>query len=232
MSQELVVIIHGFAGSPWEIEPLAQALQREGYDVVTPLLPGHTITKERMKKITAVDWINAIEKIVKHAIGEKKNIHLIGFSMGAMIASIIASRYEVSTLILLSPALFVLTPAVLKRKLLQGYQQLKNKPSFTGIPSAPQKSLLRSAPLYNMFQFQKIVLQAKRIFQNISIPVCILHGLKDEIADPRSSRWIFHNILSKEKELHYLHFSKHHICQDSEIGTVIEKISSFIEKFH
>ena len=70
-----------------------------------------------MEKVTALDWIQMIEKIVNHAIEENKEIHLIGFSMGAMIASIMAYRYQISTLVLLSPAVYVLTPHLLKMKL-------------------------------------------------------------------------------------------------------------------
>ena len=51
MHQELCIIIHGFAGNPREIEPLANALGHVGYEIMTPLLPGHSINKERMEKI-------------------------------------------------------------------------------------------------------------------------------------------------------------------------------------
>ena len=232
MHQELCIIIHGFTGNPWEVEPLANALEQMGYEVITPLLPGHSMNKERMEKVTALDWIHMIEKIVKQEIEENKEIHLIGFSMGAMIASIMAYRYQISTLVLLSPAVYVLTPYLLRMKLEKFFQQLRKNHSSTDHSILNNPSLIRSTPIYNVFQFQKIVRQAKRIFQHISIPICIIHGQKDETVDPKSSELIYRVASSKEKELHYLRLSKHHICQDCEGETVIQMVIKFLKKYH
>lgn len=232
MHQELCVIIHGFAGSPWEVEPLAHALERMGYEVVTPLLPGHSINKERMEKITAMDWLQMIEKIVGNAIEENKEVHLIGFSMGAMIASIVACRYQISTLALLSPAVYVLTPHVLRMRLETLFQLNKNNRSLSEHMILNDRSFFRFIPIYNLFQFQRVVRHAKRIFQHISIPICIIHGEKDETVDPKSSKLIYREVSTKEKELHYLPFSRHHICRDRDVDTVIQLIVVFLEKYN
>jgi carboxylesterase len=113
---------------------------------------------------------------IRQAIEENKKIHMIGFSMGAMIASIMAYRFAVSTLVLLSPAVYVLTPNLLKRKVGNFIQQTRENRSLVGYTIQKNPSFIRSTPLYNLFQFQKIVRQAKRIFQHISIPICIIHG--------------------------------------------------------
>jgi carboxylesterase len=232
MIQELCIIIHGFTGNPKEVEPLANALEQMGYVVITPLLPGHSINKGKMEKVTALDWIQMIEKFVKQAIAENKEIHMIGFSMGAMIASIIAYRYQISTLVLLSPAVYVLTPNLLKMKLGGFFQQTKKTHSLSEHTLLNNQSLIRSTPIYNVFQFHKIVRQAKRIFQHISIPICIIHGQKDETVDPRSSELIYSVVSSIEKELHYLPLSKHHICRDCEVDTVIQMVIKFLKKYN
>ncbi|WP_100488462.1 alpha/beta hydrolase [Sporolactobacillus pectinivorans] len=232
MYQELCIIIHGFAGNPREVEPLARALERKGYEVMTPLLPGHSTDKKRMEKITALDWLQMIEEIMEHAIEENKKIHLIGFSMGAMIASIMACRYRVASLVLLSPAVYVLTPYVLRMRLEQFFQYTGKHRSLPDHERLNKQSLIRSIPLHNVFQFQKVVRQAKRIFQHISIPLCIIHGQKDETVDPKSAELIFRVAPSKEKELHYLPHSKHHIFLDSEGDMVIQTVTKFLEKYH
>jgi carboxylesterase len=210
---------------------LAYALKRMGYEVITPLLPGHSIYKERMEKVTALDWIQMIEKIVKHEIEENKEVHMIGFSMGAMIASIMAYRYQISTLVLLSPAVYVLTPYLLRIKLEKFFQHIGKARLLSGQTVLNSQSLIRSTPIYNFFQFHKIVRQAKRIFQHISIPICIIHGQKDETVDPRSSELIYSVSSSKEKELHYLPLSRHHICRDCEVDSVIQTVVKFLKKY-
>ncbi|GEB77680.1 alpha/beta hydrolase [Sporolactobacillus inulinus] len=230
MKQPLCIVIHGFAGNPWEVEPLAHALERSGFEVITPLLPGHDRDKKRMEKITALEWLQAIEKIVTRAKDDKKEIHLIGFSMGAMIASITASKYPISSLVLLSPAVYVLTPHVFKMRLERFRQLRKRKPEEHDQALGDQTRFTQKIPLANVFQFHKVVRQAKRIFHNIHVPICIIHGKRDETIDPKSAELIFHAAASKEKELHYLPHARHHICQGDERDQVIQFVTLFLDK--
>ncbi|SFG33854.1 alpha/beta hydrolase [Sporolactobacillus nakayamae] len=224
MKQPLCIIIHGFAGNPWEVEPLAHALEHSGFDVITPLLPGHDRDKKHMEKITALDWLQAIEKMVIQAKDAKKEIHLIGFSMGAMIASITASRYPISSLVLLSPAVYVLTPHVFKMRL-DRFRHRKKR----GVEDY-DSSFTQKIPIANVFQFHKVVRQARRIFHNVHVPMCIIHGERDEMIDPKSAELIFHAAASEEKELHYLPHAQHHICQGDERDKVIRFVTLFLNK--
>jgi Esterase/lipase len=230
MQRELCIIIHGFAGNLHEVEPLAHALVEMDYEIITPLLPGHSVDKKRMEKVTALDWLEMIEKMIKRAIEEDKHIHLIGFSMGAMIASIMADRYKIATLVLLSPAVYVLTPHLLRTRLKELFNSAMLNRSLPD--HSDNQFFIRSIPIHNVFEFQKIVRQAKRIFRQISVPICILHGEMDETVDPKSSEWIFRVVASKDKELHYLPRSRHHICLGPENDHVIQWVSEFLEKHH
>lgn len=232
MNQELVIIIHGFAGNRWEIEPLANALEHKGYNVLTPMLPGHSVSNKRMEKATALEWIEVIEKMVKQAIAENKKVHMIGFSMGAMIAAIMAHRNQVSTLVLLSPAVYVLSPHLLRMKIADFYQSKRRIRSMASQTDSQKAAFIRSVPVSNFFQFYKIVRQAKSIFQQISVPLCIIHGQKDVTADPRSSQLIYSVATSKNKELHYLPQSGHQLCRDCEIDSVTQTVIHFLEKNH
>ncbi|MET1249992.1 alpha/beta fold hydrolase [Sporolactobacillus sp. STCC-11] len=224
MKQPLCIIIHGFAGNPWEVEPLAHALEHSGFEVIIPLLPGHDRAKKHMEKTTALDWLQAIEKMVIQAKDAKKEIHLIGFSMGAMIASITASRYPISSLVLLSPAVYVLTPHVFKMRL-DRFRHRKKRRTENYDSQFTQK-----VPIANVFQFHKVVRQAKRIFHTIHVPMCIIHGERDETIDPKSAELIFHAAASEEKELHYLPHARHHICQGDERDKVIRFVTAFLNK--
>lgn len=227
----MCIIIHGFAGNPREIEPLAHALKKLGYTIRIPLLPGHRMNDVRMKKATALEWIQKIEKIVLHSLTLYKKIHVIGFSMGAMIASIMASRYSITSLVLLSPAVIVLSSFLLKKKLKKMFHQSRGERSSNSNRTVNLPPFIQTARFSNMVQFQKVVSQAKEIFQHISIPVCIIHGAKDETADPKSSDLIFRLASSKEKELHFLPQSGHHICLDCEADHVNQLVTDFLNKY-
>ncbi|MCO7126479.1 alpha/beta fold hydrolase [Sporolactobacillus shoreicorticis] len=230
MKPPLCIIIHGFAGNPWEVEPLARALEHSGYEVTTPLLPGHDRNKKQMKKITVPDWLHAIEKIVIRAKDDKKEIHLIGFSMGAMIASITASQYPISSLVLLSPSVYVLTPHIFKMRLKKFRQRKKMKPNEYDPVLLNHSQLTQKIPIANIFQFHKVVRQAKQIFHTIHVPICIIHGKCDETIDPKSAELIFRVAASQEKELHYLPCARHHICHGAEAEKVIRFVTAFLNK--
>ncbi|MCO7176535.1 alpha/beta hydrolase [Sporolactobacillus kofuensis] len=229
MAQPLCVIIHGFAGSPWEIEPLAHALKQAGYEVITPLLPGHSMDRGKMEKIKALEWLKMVEAILKKAIDDKRTVHLIGFSMGGMIASIMACRYQIATLVLLSPAVYVITPHVVKMRLGMFFQVTLQHSKLADKSIMNHQLFTQFVPIHNLFQFRKVVRQAKRIFQHISVPVCIIHGKKDETVDPKSSDLIYRTVSSHIKELHYLPLSGHHICQGRERDQVIQMVLTFLE---
>lgn len=230
MSRPLCILIHGFTGNSVEVLPLAEALSQSGYDVETPLLPGHHHVKRRMAKVQAFEWIYAIEELTKRAIHEQRTIHLIGFSMGAMIALILGCRYPVRTLVLLSPPVYVFTPNVLIGRSKRTLRLLrKNRSSYMNTMRNNFTGLF-STPLYNVAQFHKVVRDAKKAVPFLRTPVCIVHGLEDEIVDPKSSEWIYTTVSSPNRELHILPHSGHVVCHGLEVNLLVETVISFLKK--
>lgn len=129
-----------------------------------PLLPGHHHSRKRMDKVQSSNWIHAIEELIGRAMNEKRAIHVIGFSMGALITVITGYRYAIRTLVLLSPAVYVVTPNVLVMiRSKQIFKLLReNRSSFKNTLRNNIASP-RSAPLYNVLQFQKVVRDAKKV---------------------------------------------------------------------
>ncbi|MDB5085452.1 MAG: carboxylesterase [Bacilli bacterium] len=231
MNDELCIIIHGFTGNPWEVAPLTSSLEKQGYQVIAPLLPGHHFEKIRMAKATAEQWLQSVENIVEHAMKEYKDIHMIGFSMGAMIAAIIASRFPISTLVMLSPAVYVATPSVFLTRVRNFSRRTREQRPLLRQAMLNNVTSMRAAPLSNVWQFQKIIRLAKQVMPSLHMPICIIHSKQDEIVDPHSSAWIYHVVPSIEKELHYLHCSSHMICQDDEVETVKQTVLAFLEHY-
>ncbi len=213
-----------------EVMPLGNSLKQKGYEVVIPLLPGHKMMKNKMERVKALDWIDTIDKIVLQKTMENRKVHIIGFSMGAMLGALMAKRYAVSTLVLLSPAVYVVTPKVMAHRTKKAFQMLKEDRMLFRQTAFRNLVSMKSAPLYNVIQFKKVVQRAKKVIPDIDIPICILHGLDDELADPKSSEWIYQTISSKEKELHTLPLSGHLICHGTEANVLIEIVVQFIEK--
>lgn len=105
-----ILCIHGFTGSPKDIDPLVSFLYEEtDWLIRAPILPGHG-DQLKLKGIRYTDWI-------RHAEGELVNlmelcdtIYICGFSMGGLIGSWLATRYPVKKMVLISAAVYYINP--------------------------------------------------------------------------------------------------------------------------
>ncbi len=104
------LLIHGFTGSPFEVEPLAQSLRsRTDWKIAVPTLPGHG-DELSLKGIKHTEWMNHAERELKALLKECDTVYVVGFSMGGLIASYLASLYPVEKLVLLSAAAYYVNP--------------------------------------------------------------------------------------------------------------------------
>jgi carboxylesterase len=93
-----VLVIHGIAGVPQNLSDVIEELHRKWQRRITfsaPLLPGHGTHPDDLRNITWNHWVNAglisYDGLVE--LGAKK-IVVVGYSMGAEVASIIVARKD------------------------------------------------------------------------------------------------------------------------------------------
>lgn len=86
------VLIHGAGDVGWSWHLVESELRMWGHDVVAPDLPGDDESK------TLADYADAVVE----AVGDKRNLVVVGHSFGAFTAPLIADRLPVDTLVLLA----------------------------------------------------------------------------------------------------------------------------------
>jgi carboxylesterase len=98
-----VLLLHGFTGTPYEVRPLGEALARRGYRAVGPRLRGHATTPEALAQTHAGDWFLGVREELDRLPGP---VHLVGLSVGAMLALLLARDCpdRIASLTLLAPA--------------------------------------------------------------------------------------------------------------------------------
>lgn len=222
MEGKACVLIHGFTGSPKEIELIAEHLRKRGIQVITPVLPGHgeSLNRKEMRKYNRKDWIDTAEKAVKEMVESYQEVYLIGFSMGGLISSYLASKYPIKKLVLLSASVYYMN---VKRFSADFRIKLRNR-------SQLQRYLYKmiNTPVRATIQFRKLVQDLIPYIGCIENPVLIIQGEKDDLVDPKSAEYIYDTVRSKEKYLHLLPQSKHIVCWDSEKEQVVELIDRFL----
>lgn len=83
---DYVVILHGIARSSTHMQPLAEKLEKEGYDVINLDYPS---TKHTLGELTT-----SISKDLASKLTEDKPIHFIGYSMGGLLVRAILVKHK------------------------------------------------------------------------------------------------------------------------------------------
>jgi carboxylesterase len=105
-----ILILHGFAASPIEQQPLAEYL-KDDYDIYAPILPGHTTNITDFSKQKYTTWLSFSEKIYDELLKEYSKVILLGFSMGGTICLHLSTKKRPHKLITMSAPINFLDPS-------------------------------------------------------------------------------------------------------------------------
>lgn len=99
-----VLLLHGYTGGRYELEPTFSYLKkRYDFEYEFPLYPGHGTTLH-LTDVTGDDWYAEAEKAYFRLAARAEKIYVVGFSMGGVFASYLAQNYKVDKLVLIAPA--------------------------------------------------------------------------------------------------------------------------------
>lgn len=227
------LMIHGYTGGPYDVDPLASFLRENtSWHVEVPTLPGHGRNLNlTMENVSHKRWIRAAEQALMKMFERYDQIYLIGFSMGGMIASYLAARYEVEKLVLLAPSV----------KYLSWKQLLFDVGDVVvdGIKGTIQENKLYlnyrrklgEVPFKANLEFLKLVRFTKPFLKDVNIPVLIAQGRKDGLVPYKTAYYLEKEMTtSKQKEVVFFERSKHLICLGNDKDTLNMIVYSFLTK--
>ncbi|MBE7385965.1 MAG: alpha/beta fold hydrolase [Leptolyngbya sp. SIO1E4] len=106
----VVICLHGFTGTPYEVGPAVRAIADKGLSVVVPLLPGHGYRdraeqKQKFARITPDGMLAAVRQEIARARERYRHVGMFGFSMGGAIALTMAAEGLLDVCAVAAPAL-------------------------------------------------------------------------------------------------------------------------------
>ena len=220
------LIIHGFAGNLDEIEPLNKYLSSKGFITICPIMKGHMGSRRDLVFVKYTEWIESVEASLLELNSQCKQIIIIGFSMGGLIAVNLATKHKVDGIITLNTPIYHWD---IKRIVRNIANDIKTK-DYKNI-----KCYIRSAtgiPFSAMINFKVLLRKTKPLFKHIRCPMFIAQGLIDDTAHHKSAEYIYKNISSDIKHIKYYENSSHIICHSIENKDVFNDIESFINNVH
>ncbi|PPA70556.1 alpha/beta hydrolase [Jeotgalibacillus proteolyticus] len=229
MGQVGCLLIHGFTGGAYEVNPLARYL-REHTDwiVSVPVLPGHGRTLN-LRDTNADEWVAFAEEELRRLWLYCDEVYVIGFSMGGLIATHLAIHYPVSKLVLLSAAALYINTRQIFKDLNELAGNMVRRKLHENEWFGHYKYKLINTPLKATFEFRKIAKRTIPLLEKINIPTFIAQGQMDGIVPPKAARYVYDRIGTYEKKLYLSKTSKHLICYAADCDKLFHEIAFFLK---
>ncbi|XMB85696.1 alpha/beta fold hydrolase [Mycoplasmatota bacterium WC44] len=255
MKKKGIFCVHGFLenGLTSYIH-FADYLYESGvYDYYLTDLQGHSIDED----INTFNYLKCIEKVTeeyKAYLTQYEEVYLIGFSMGGVIASYLASEFGCKKLVLVSPAFKYGQGSQILKDVIHMLHVAKEDEnfSFRELIKADTNQRKRSIQNYidsaygskgssyenfmerlnkvnptTFINFTRLVAKLRKKINITDLPVRIYHAEFDELVPLQSSLYIFNKIKSDNKRLILMSGVHHRILSSNVKNEVFEEILKF-----
>jgi len=228
-----ILLLHGFTGYTDELEEMSRYLNKKGITVSVPILPGHGTDVYDLSKYSWQEWFDFVKEEYKKLDKKVKRAYIGGISMGAGLALHYAAHYKTRGVVALSAGVKVLKPSIYVIPYVKSIIKYFPRKKSDGDVS---KKIKRTRPEYNktslnaVDELRKFFIHLKDDIPEITVPVLMVHGLKDHTIPFESASDIFEKLSSKYKKFVTLEKSYHLITMDVEKKKVFEETHKFIKK--
>lgn len=255
--EHAVLALHGLLGNPLEMHYIGKRLQKAGYTVVIPLIPGYGYATGAGQSYRTTHYRAWYQDVVQHFEQLKsthKTVSVTGLCIGAVLALRLAMERgeQIAALSLLSTTLaydgwslpwyrFLLplayyTPA----RYLYAYHErhpygLKNENLQRWIAREMQVTGSSAAGASRLsaegiFQAHRLIKEVRRGLGKVKSPALVIHAEEDDVSSVRSAEYVERHIGSAVKRKLILHDSYHIITLDNEKETVAEESIAFFDQ--
>lgn len=239
-SDEGVLLIHGFCGSPAKFYFLREFLREEtNYSISIPLLSGHGTNLDDLEKYSPKDWINDVLKAYDDLKKHCNKINVIGYSMGGLLALILASKRPVENLATIAPAMTLKDKksrfSFIAKYFMHYHKAASIKKAFpdeAGDYDLKYNIGYKKYPVKSIADLIKLKKMAKKALKNINSPLLIFHSVKDDLLDKKGAEIIYKYAASETKKLVLLKKSRHLVPLGPEREEMFKEILDFFYNSH
>lgn len=223
-----VLLIHGFTGGPFEVQPFADYIEEKTEWIVKiPKLPGHGEVLD-LKNKSAESWMMEAEQALKELKKHVDQVVIVGFSMGGLIAMYLAMRYKIEKLVLLSAAVkYISAGQMLEEVGVAATDAMKGRLAQNPLFHLYEYKLLNT-PISSAIEFLRVVKMVEPYYDKLTLPVCIVQGKKDGIVPVTAAEHIYNQIGSIEKEIHHSENGAHLICYSDDSAEWFAHVLNFM----
>ncbi|WP_305041977.1 alpha/beta hydrolase [Geoalkalibacter sp.] len=197
-TQEAVLLVHGFTGSPWEMKPLGAYLAGRGYLVYGLRLPGHGTSPEDLAGKRLEDWLAAVLHGLRSLAAQGYQVAAVGQSTGALLLLRAALEHPLAGLVLLSPFLRLrhrLAPAAGLLRFIKPFQNRTLTPQ--NLPFYYERR-----PVAGVYQINRLTRHLRSRLRQVQTPTLVVSAQGDQTVLIPSAMELFEHLGSPHKEFH------------------------------
>ncbi|MEY2621945.1 MAG: hypothetical protein RIT26_1765 [Pseudomonadota bacterium] len=241
-------MLHGLGSGPLELIRLAQEAHREGFSVFIPSIDGYCFGSELK---TWAEWKAQIQSCYWSARECCETVSVVGLSMGATLAMLLAESERPDACVFLASALAYDGWAIpWYRGLLRwahfipfNHRWMYRESEPFGVKNEQTRAMVKRAlelnrlsevggptlSLGQLRQGQALIDQVLTHLDQIESPALFIHAIDDESVHIRNAEMAYRRIESSDKKFLYLGDSYHMITADNERETVHSQALRFIK---
>jgi carboxylesterase len=227
-----VLLIHGFTGSPVEMYPMGEYLAGRGLTVLGVRLAGHGRTPEEMAQTGWRDWVASAREGLERLRAGRRQVYVVGYSLGGVITLHLLSRLAVDGAVLLS------TPLYLSDWRLGLVPLLKHLVRFLPMngPESPDPAVKARfwcydrVPLRCVDELRRFVRQTRRELPQVKTPLLIMQGDLDQSVPLDCPQEIYDRTASTDKAIRRFANSTHSLPAEHDCEEVWQRAYEFIAR--
>ncbi|MEB2313001.1 MAG: alpha/beta fold hydrolase [Sorangiineae bacterium] len=232
-----VLALHGFGGTPLEVELVIEAARELGLRAAAPLLPGHGTHVRDLARTTWEDWVAAARAAFEQ-LAASGPVVVAGLSMGSLLAAHLAATEgpRVRGLVMLANAVWLARPwPSLPLRALRAL----HAPDFW-IPKAgadladPEASATHltydAQPLHAALEVLRAGERVREELGRIRAPALVIHGAKDRVCPASNARRVMALLGSSRRRVVIMPRSRHIVTRDYDKGAVLGELVTFLRE--
>lgn len=229
--------LHGLSSSPYEMRPLAEALEADGHAVCCPdLLSQHT--ERTLRHVRWADLFTSARMAFDRFAAEHEQVFVVGSSVGALVALRLAHErgQKVAGVVAMGTPLslgmrrqaMMRLASVMPMAELVPFKGTRHGPDVSDPAVAADLPGAHHIPLSTMSSLVQAQADVRDRVQRLSCPTLVLHGRRDHTAPLSNGYQLMELLRTPRRRLIVYPHSWHILTQDVEHEAVIADVRAFV----
>lgn len=229
-NNQAVLLIHGLTSTPKAVERIAEHINKSGFNVSVPLLPGHGTTPDDLLNVQWQDWFHTIEGEFLRLRNLYDRIFIVGVSLGGNIGLCLNAKYpqDIKKIVSIGTPIFLRKQFYIK-SVLPVYSLFnkfhKKKISNEQIGYYSQTGTYTVWPYHSLKQLFAIIDETRSALKSVRSNVLAIYSKQDPLVKVGSARYIFDHLttLPEHRKMIILEGKNHVDLNDK----LVEEITHF-----